>query len=159
MSSRTQLLTSSALRIDSRLPLELRALSFAILPSPPSTSHPFLASALPPGAADGHAAVAHGLTRVTASVYGPREPLRTGAFSGAGGGARGLDKAVVNVEIGVAGWSEKNVTATQGGVRRGGKDRCVLLVPKMCDPQCAGQRYRDSGTLADVKLFPDGQSS
>ena len=118
MASRTQLLTPSNLRLDSRLPLELRSLSFQILPSPPSSSSLL---PTPPASADGYALVTHGLTRVSASVFGPREGMRTGAFSGGGGGGKG-DKAVVNVEIGVAGWSEKMV-GSSGGVRKGGKDR------------------------------------
>ncbi|KAM0750554.1 ribosomal protein S5 domain 2-like protein [Meredithblackwellia eburnea MCA 4105] len=123
--SRAQLLTASNLRLDSRLPLELRALSFQILPAPPTS---FGAPAFPPAQADGYALVSHGLTRVSASVFGPREAMRTGAFSGGvgggaggGGGGKGMDKATVNVEVGVAAWSERNTAAP--GVRKGGKDR------------------------------------
>ncbi|KAI5478144.1 exosome complex component RRP41 [Pseudohyphozyma bogoriensis] len=125
MASRTQLLTQSNLRVDSRLPLELRSLSFQILPSPPSTS---TSPSAPPAGADGYALVSHGLTRVSASVFGPREGMRSGAFSGAGGGggARPGDKATVNVEVGVAGWSERNAAGTAGGVRKGGKDRRTI---------------------------------
>lgn len=70
--------------------------------------------------------VSHGLTRVSASVFGPRESMKTGAFSGGqggGGGGKG-DKAVVNVEVGTAGWSERTGNGNStGGVRKGGKDR------------------------------------
>lgn len=56
--------------------------------------------------------------------------MRTGAFSGAqgGGGGRGGDKAVVNVEVGAAGWTERINGNALGGVRKGGKDRLVLLL-------------------------------
>ncbi|KAL8291997.1 hypothetical protein RQP46_001463 [Phenoliferia psychrophenolica] len=124
-SSRAQLLTPSNLRVDSRLPLELRSLSFQILPSPPTSSS---SPATAPANADGYALVSHGLTRVSASVFGPRESLKTGAFSGGGGGGGGGgkagDKATVNVEVGVAGWSERNQAG--GGVRKGGKDRKTI---------------------------------
>jgi len=127
MSSRIQLLTPSHLRLDSRLPLELRSLSFQILPSPPASQATALASGAPPAQADGHAVVAHGLTKVTSSVFGPREPVRTGAFSGSGGGGAqqgGLrdGKASVNVEVGVAGWGDK---AGSAGLKKGQKDRLV----------------------------------
>lgn len=130
MSSRTQLLTQSNLRLDSRLPLELRSISFQILPSPPSTSTlstlPSLTST-PPAQADGYAIVSHGLTRISSSIFGPRESIRSGAFSSGGGGGgtgRGGEKASVNVEVGVAGWSERvNSIHANGGVRKGGKDR------------------------------------
>lgn len=121
MASRTQLLTPSALRLDSRLPLELRSLEFKILPAPPSSTNP----ALPPAQADGYATVSHGLTRVSASVFGPREPIKTGPFSSGQGSSRALDKASVNVEVGVAGWSERNTSTAPGGVRKGGRDRSV----------------------------------
>lgn len=130
MQSRTQLLTPSALRLDSRLPLELRAVSFAILPAPPSTA---TAGTTPPAHADGYATASHGLTTVSSSVFGPREAQRTGAWSGAGGGggaaggAQKGDKAEVNVEVGVAGWAERpgGANSNDGGVRRAGKDRSV----------------------------------
>lgn len=123
MSSRAPLLTPSNLRLDSRLPLELRSLTFSILPSPPLLT--------PSGQADGYAQVSHGLTKVSASVFGPRESQRTGAFSGAGGagqgggGAGAGDKAQVNVEVGVAGWSERlqQGGGATAGLRKGGKDR------------------------------------
>lgn len=122
-SSRAQLLTPSNLRLDSRLPLELRSLSFQILPSPPTSSS---APATAPANADGYSLVSHGLTRVSASVFGPREAIKAGAFSGQGGaGGKGIDRATVNVEVGVAGWSERN--AAGSGVRKGGKDRSVLI--------------------------------
>lgn len=133
MSSRTQLLTSSALRLDSRLPLELRSLEFQILPAPPSSSssNPFVSSSAPPASADGYAIVSHGLTKVSSSIFGPRESVRNGPFSGAGGLPKSGDKATVNVEVGVAGWSERNVTAS--GVRKGGKDRSVSsIISSIC---------------------------
>ncbi|GAA6011600.1 hypothetical protein JCM10207_002675 [Rhodosporidiobolus poonsookiae] len=139
-SSRTQLLTTSALRLDSRLPLELRALSFQILPAPPPTSTtPSSSSALyhptaPPALADGYASVSHGLTSVSASVFGPREQQRNGPWSGQGagqgaaGGTQRGDRGTVNVEVGVAGWGERVGQGAQneGGVRRGGKDRRTI---------------------------------
>ncbi|GAA6008389.1 hypothetical protein JCM11491_004458 [Sporobolomyces phaffii] len=129
--SRTQLLTPSALRLDSRLPLELRSVSFEILPAPP----PFDAldqPSFPPALADGYAKVSHGLTTVTCSVFGPRESLRTGPWSGqgqnhaAGGGQQKGDRGAVNVEVGSAAWGERvsNLpSSSEGGVRKGGKDR------------------------------------
>jgi exosome complex component RRP41 len=139
MQSRTQLLTPSALRLDSRLPLELRSLSFQILPSPPSTSSSSIGGG-PPAHADGYALASHGLTTVASSVFGPREAQRTGPWSGGAGqsagtggggatagGAQKGDKAQVNVEVGIAAWAERvgQGAATEGGVRRAGKDRSV----------------------------------
>lgn len=139
MQSRTQLLTPSALRLDSRLPLELRSLDFQILPSPPSPStSSSYAATHPPAKADGYALASHGLTTVSSSVFGPREPQRTGPWSstgtgqGAGGGigqaAGGQqkgDRGGVNVEVGVAAWGERvgQGGSSEGGLRRGGKDR------------------------------------
>ncbi|BGP51577.1 Exosome non-catalytic core component [Rhodotorula kratochvilovae] len=144
MQSRTQLLTPSALRLDSRLPLELRDISFSILPSPPaassSSSSSFSATA-PPAGADGYALASHGLTSVAASVFGPREGQRSGPWSSAGtgqgagggvgaaaGGAQKGDRGTVNVEVGVAAWSERVGQGAQndGGLRRGGKDRRTI---------------------------------
>ncbi|SCV72990.1 BQ2448_6915 [Microbotryum intermedium] len=145
--ARTQLLTPSDLRLDSRLPLELRSLSFQILPSPPtlpstSTTYPISAPSNP----DGYALVSHGLTTVSSSVIGPREPSRSGPFSGSGAGvgasggagtaagpthgtgARSGEKARVNVEVGVAAWTERlgRKTRTEehpSGLRTHPKDR------------------------------------
>lgn len=150
MQSRTQLLTPSALRLDSRLPLELRALAFEILPSPPSSSSSssFVSASTPPAHADGYATASHGLTTVASSVFGPREAHRTGPWSaaaGAGGAAAGGggaataggaqkgDRAQVNVEVGIAAWAERvgqgAAATTEGGLRRAGKDRCVAPPP------------------------------
>ncbi|BGO95466.1 hypothetical protein NBRC10512_006144 [Rhodotorula toruloides] len=142
MQSRTQLLTPSALRLDSRLPLELRSLDFQILPSPPSPStSSSYAATHPPAKADGYALASHGLTTVSSSVFGPREPQRTGPWSstgtgqGAGGGigqaAGGQqkgDRGGVNVEVGVAAWGERvgQGGSSEGGLRRGGKDRRTI---------------------------------
>ncbi|GAA5845384.1 hypothetical protein JCM5353_004815 [Sporobolomyces roseus] len=127
--SRTQLLTPSSLRLDSRLPLELRSLSFQILPSPPPLNS-LHSSSLPPALADGYAKVSHGLTTVTSSVFGPREGMRNGAWSnqGGGGGGGGMqkgDRGNVNVEVGSAAWGERvqQSSSSEGGVRKGGKDR------------------------------------
>ncbi|KDE04186.1 hypothetical protein MVLG_05349 [Microbotryum lychnidis-dioicae p1A1 Lamole] len=144
--ARTQLLTPADLRLDSRLPLELRSLSFQILPSPPtvpSTSYAILAPSNP----DGYALVSHGLTTVSSSVLGPREPSRSGLFSGSGGGAgaggsaagtasgpahgngvRSGDKARVNIEVGVAAWTERlgrkaRTEEHPSGIRANAKDR------------------------------------
>ncbi|KAG0666371.1 Exosome non-catalytic core component [Rhodotorula mucilaginosa] len=142
MQSRTQLLTPSALRLDSRLPLELRSLSFQILPSPPSTSSSSIGGG-PPAHADGYALASHGLTTVASSVFGPREAQRTGPWSGGAGqsagtggggatagGAQKGDKAQVNVEVGIAAWAERvgQGAATEGGVRRAGKDRRTIEI-------------------------------
>ncbi|BGP27604.1 exosome complex component RRP41 [Rhodotorula toruloides] len=143
MQSRTQLLTPSALRLDSRLPLELRSLDFQILPSPPapsasSSSH---SPTYPPAKADGYASASHGLTTVSSSVFGPREPQRTGPWSSTGtgqggggsvgqaaGGQQRGDRGSVNVEVGVAGWGERVAQggSSEGGLRRGGKDRRTI---------------------------------
>ncbi|GAA5846716.1 hypothetical protein JCM9279_003424 [Rhodotorula babjevae] len=149
MQSRTQLLTPSALRLDSRLPLELRDLTFSILPSPPTASTSTSYShTLPPAGADGYAHAQHGLTTVAAAVFGPREQQRTGPWSSTGtgqgagggvgpaaGGAQKGDRGQVNVEVGVAAWSERvqqqqhgssSSGPTEGGLRRGGKDRKTI---------------------------------
>ncbi|GAA5989860.1 hypothetical protein JCM10908_002353 [Rhodotorula pacifica] len=144
MQSRTQLLTPSALRLDSRLPLELRSLSFEILPCPPSSSSSSHATtSTPPAHADGYAIASHGLTTVSSSVFGPREAQRTGPWSAqgqaggtatgggaTGGGAQKGDKAQVNVEVGIAAWAERvgQGAANEGGVRRGGKDRRTIEI-------------------------------
>lgn len=133
--SRTQLLTPSSLRLDSRLPLELRSLSFQILPSPPPLDS-LHSPSLPPALADGYAKVSHGLTTVTSSVFGPREGMRNGAWSnqgGGGGGGGGMqkgDRGNVNVEVGSAAWGERvqQSSSSEGGVRKGGKDRYVAFV-------------------------------
>ncbi|GAA5905568.1 hypothetical protein JCM8208_005773 [Rhodotorula glutinis] len=150
MQSRTQLLTPSALRLDSRLPLELRDLAFAILPAPPTASTSY-SPTQPPAGADGYAQASHGLTTVAAAVFGPREQQRTGAWSSTGtgqgagggvgqaaGGAQKGDRGQVNVEVGVAAWSERvqqqqqqqgsssSSAAAEGGLRRGGKDRKTI---------------------------------
>lgn len=146
MQSRTQLLTPSALRLDSRLPLELRHLSFAILPSPPTASTSY-SQTQPPAGADGYAQAQHGLTTVAAAVFGPREQQRTGPWSSTGtgqgagggvgaaaGGAQKGDRGQVNVEVGVAAWSERvqrqgsssSSSGPEGGLRRGGKDRKTI---------------------------------
>ncbi|GAA5923217.1 hypothetical protein JCM3775_007468 [Rhodotorula graminis] len=150
MQSRTQLLTPSALRLDSRLPLELRDLAFTILPSPPTASTSYSPTA-PPAAADGYAQAQHGLTTVAAAVFGPREQQRTGPWSSTGtgqgagggvgaaaGGAQKGDRGQVNVEVGVAAWSERvqqqqqgsssssSSAGAEGGLRRGGKDRKTI---------------------------------
>lgn len=148
MQSRTQLLTPSALRLDSRLPLELRDLAFAILPAPPTASTSY-SPTQPPAGADGYAQASHGLTTVAAAVFGPREQQRTGAWSSTGtgqgagggvgaaaGGAQKGDRGQVNVEVGVAAWSERvqqqqkgsssSSSAAEGGLRRGGKDRKTI---------------------------------
>ncbi|GAA6039958.1 hypothetical protein JCM8097_002639 [Rhodosporidiobolus ruineniae] len=141
MQSRTQLLTPSALRLDSRLPLELRNLDFQILPAPPPPSaSSFYAPTAPPAHADGYARVQHGLTSVASSVYGPRDPQRSGPWSGnqggtagggqgaAAGGQQKGDRGSVNVEVGVAAWGERvgQGAASEGGLRRGGKDRRTI---------------------------------
>jgi exosome complex component RRP41 len=131
--SRTQLLTPSSLRLDSRLPLELRSLSFEILPSPPPFTTPSSPS-FPPALADGFSKVSHGLTTVTSSVFGPREQARTGPWSGGGqqgatgggGGTQKGDRGTVNVEVGSAAWGERvsNLpSSSEGGIRKAGKDR------------------------------------
>ncbi|GAA5858658.1 hypothetical protein JCM8547_001409 [Rhodosporidiobolus lusitaniae] len=143
--SRTQLLTPSSLRLDFRLPLELRSFSCLILPSPPAPStssssssapQPSYAPTQPPAQADGHAQVSHGLTAVASSVFGPREQQRNGAWSGGGagggggggGGAQGAERGTVNVEVGVAAWGERvgSGAGSEGGVRKGGKDRKTI---------------------------------
>lgn len=133
MSSRTQLLTPSNLRLDSRMPLELRALSLSISPSPSTSSSAGSSSALPLAGADGQANCQHGLTRVSATIFGPREPLRgTGPFTAgdsASASAPGKEgKAQVNVEVGTAGWAERGTmqgSSSTAGIRKGGKDRWV----------------------------------
>ncbi|GAA5973553.1 hypothetical protein JCM11641_007115 [Rhodosporidiobolus odoratus] len=133
MQSRTQLVTPSSLRLDSRLPLELRSISFQILPQPPPPSsshsnsneyHP----TQPPAQADGYAKVSHGLTTVSSAVYGPREPQRNGPWSNQGQqGTNKGDRGTVNVEVGVVGWTERvGQPTTDGGLRKAGKDRRTI---------------------------------
>jgi exosome complex component RRP41 len=79
-------LTSTGLRVDGRRPYELRSVSMTFSPQ----AH-----------ADGSATMQQGLTTVTVSVFGPREPRsRANAIH---------DRANLVVEVGVAGWSQPGV--------------------------------------------------
>ncbi|KZO96557.1 ribosomal protein S5 domain 2-like protein [Calocera viscosa TUFC12733] len=80
--SRFEPLNAGNLRSDGRRPLELRSFSAQL------TTHP---------SADGSASVSHGLTQVTACVYGPREAKNRGQTM--------HDRALVNVEVSVAPWA------------------------------------------------------
>lgn len=131
MGSKIQLLTSSGLRIDSRLPLELRALTFSILPDSSSST-----TSTAPAHPDGYAIACHGLTKVSSSVYGPREPNRTGAFSNSGAGASSNvmsgDRAQINVEVGTSAWSERvSMNGQSGGLRKAARDRSASIVAKV----------------------------
>ncbi|CAD6586565.1 MAG: Exosome non-catalytic core component, partial [Tremellales sp. Tagirdzhanova-0007] len=85
------------LRHDARRPYELRNLTLQL------SSHP---------ASDGSATVSSGLTSVSASVFGPREPRQRM------GGNAGHDRAVITVEVGVAPWAgAREVRRTRGDKR------------------------------------------
>ena len=70
------------LRHDARRPYELRALSLTLSPNTQ---------------ADGSATVTQGLTTVSVSVFGPREPKQRASSN--------HDRAVLTVEVGVAPWA------------------------------------------------------
>ncbi|EJU04550.1 ribosomal protein S5 domain 2-like protein [Dacryopinax primogenitus] len=80
--SRFEPLNAGNLRSDGRRPLELRSFSAEL------TTHP---------SADGSASVSHGLTQVTACVYGPREAKNRAQTM--------HDRALVNIEVEVAPWA------------------------------------------------------
>ncbi|ORX33277.1 putative phosphorolytic exoribonuclease [Kockovaella imperatae] len=94
-SSRLEILNDGGLRHDARRPYELRSLSLEL------STHPN---------ADGSSTVSQGLTTVSASVFGPREPKqRAGSVH---------DKASVVVEVGVAPWAgAREVRRTRGDKR------------------------------------------
>ncbi|GAA95196.1 uncharacterized protein L969DRAFT_92075 [Mixia osmundae IAM 14324] len=119
--SRNVLLTSSNLRLDSRRPLEVRPITCTL-------------DVLKGLEIDGSASVEQGLTRVSVSVCGPREPR---AARGAGNARQ--DRVVINVEI---------QTATFSGVdrrKRGRNDRRTVemasSIKNTFEPVIMGQLY------------------
>ncbi|KAK4329955.1 3' exoribonuclease family, domain 1-domain containing protein, partial [Rhodotorula toruloides] len=124
--SRTQLLKPSALRSDSRLPLELRSLDFQILPSPPSPATSSSSAAKhPPGKAHGYALASYGLTTVSSSVFGPRR--RTGPWSSTGTG-QGAGGGVGQAAGGQQKWDRgSSVLRSEGAGRAGLIARTIEL--------------------------------
>ncbi|KAI5451129.1 Exosome non-catalytic core component [Naganishia albida] len=103
-SSRIEILNEGGLRQDGRRPYELRSTAITFTPHP---------------TADGCATMQQGLTTVTATVFGPREPkAQTRPVH---------DRAVVNVEVGEAGW------ASQGGKRTRGDKRLTEVAAAVRD--------------------------
>lgn len=97
--SRLEILNSGSLRLDGRLPLELRSVALHISPEAPLLGVTTLpgTSTLGP---DGSARVQQGLTSVIASVYGPREASnRSNSLH---------DRAVVEVDVNMEPWSGKD---------------------------------------------------
>lgn len=90
--SRPILLSNSALRLDSRRPLELRPLTL-------------LVDVVPSQTVDGSASAQHGLTHVQATVSGPKEASRVGSRGGGGGLNANSEKAVIQVDVGYAAFS------------------------------------------------------
>ncbi|KAK4053614.1 Exosome non-catalytic core component [Microbotryomycetes sp. JL221] len=115
MSSRAQLLTPSNLRTDCRLPLECRQTWFQLGPTTFSDHHrrddDDMTSRLPSNA-DGYAIATHGLTKVSSTVFGPREPNRTGAFSSSTTttttASNPQDTATLNVQLTIATWADRS---------------------------------------------------
>jgi len=100
MGSRVEILNDGGYRSDGRRQLELR--DFAIEMSSSKSN------------ADGSCIVSHGLTNVMASIFGPREArLRSLTLH---------DRAVINVEVGIAPFSSGERR------RRGRGDKYVLLL-------------------------------
>ncbi|ORY25358.1 ribosomal protein S5 domain 2-type protein [Naematelia encephala] len=93
--SRLEILNDGGLRHDARRPYELRSLSLSLSPHP---------------TADGSATVTSGLTSVTASVFGPREPRSRAGTS--------HDRGIVSVEVGVAPWSGTREVRRSRGDKR-----------------------------------------
>lgn len=97
--SRLEILNSGSLRLDGRLPLELRSLALHISPEAP-----LLGISTLPGTSiqgpDGSARVQQGLTSVYAAVYGPREALNRSNTQ--------HDRAVVEVDVSLEPWSGKD---------------------------------------------------
>lgn len=88
----------SGLRQDGRRPYELRSIAMTFTPHP---------------TADGSATMQQGLTTVSATVFGPREP------KGQSRGQVRHDQAFITVEVGEAAWAQ------QGGGKRTRGDKCV----------------------------------
>ncbi|KAI9635570.1 ribosomal protein S5 domain 2-type protein [Dioszegia hungarica] len=94
-SSRLEILNDGGLRHDARRPYELRSMSFHLSPHP---------------TADGSATVTQGLTTVSVSVFGPREPRQRSSSS--------HDRAVIAVEVGVAPWAGTGAQRRARGDKR-----------------------------------------
>lgn len=82
MSSRVEVLNDGGFRSDGRKQYELRDISIDL------SLH---------GSADGSATISHGLTQVSASVFGPREAKMRSQTQ--------YDRAILNVELGIAPFS------------------------------------------------------
>lgn len=97
--SRLEILNSGSLRLDGRLPLELRSVSLHISPEAP-----LLGISSLPGTSiqrpDGGARVEQGLTSVFATVFGPREAANRSSTH--------HDRATVEVEVALEPWSGKD---------------------------------------------------
>lgn len=111
--SRVEILNSGSLRLDGRMPLELRSLALHVSPEAP-----LLGISTMPGTStqrpDGSARVQQGLTSVYATVYGPREAsMRSHTLH---------DRANVDVDVNLEPWSGKDRRKRAKG------DRCVAEV-------------------------------
>jgi exosome complex component RRP41 len=97
--SRLEILNSGSLRLDGRLPLEIRSLALHISPEAP-----LLGISTLPGTStqrpDGSARVQQGLTSVYATVYGPREAANRSNTL--------YDRASLDVNVNLEPWSGKD---------------------------------------------------
>lgn len=101
LQSRLELLTSGHLRADGRRPLELRGLQLHI------GSHSAGASIDRP---DGSATVSHGLTVISACVYGPRQRVADAPTGSAAGGATAASGAAGSGSGGGSGTQDESAT-------------------------------------------------
>ncbi|WVQ83871.1 hypothetical protein IAT38_006015 [Cryptococcus sp. DSM 104549] len=127
-SSRIEILNDGGLRHDARRPYELRSTSFTL------TTHP---------SSDGSATATQGLTSVSASVFGPREPrMRSQAAH---------DRAVVSVEVGVVPW------AAGAGARRTRGDKRLqeigAAIRQTFEPVIMTQLYPRSEIAIHVQVL------
>ncbi|SPO43757.1 probable exosome complex exonuclease rrp41 [Moesziomyces antarcticus] len=95
--SRVELLNAGGFRVDGRKQYELRSIAIQLGGSEDTT-------------ADGSAQITHGLTTVSATVFGPRE-ARTG-------GNMQHDRASLNVEVALAPWGSMERRRRNRGDRR-----------------------------------------
>ncbi|EIW68668.1 hypothetical protein TREMEDRAFT_31716 [Tremella mesenterica DSM 1558] len=127
-SSRLEILNDGGLRHDARRPYELRSLSLLLSPHP---------------TADGSATVTSGLTSVTVTIFGPREPRIRSSSS--------HDHVTLTVEVGVPPWSQ------QSGMKRTRGDRRLvemgMSLKQSFEPVIMGNLYPRSEILINVQVL------
>ncbi|RSH90141.1 Exosome non-catalytic core component [Saitozyma podzolica] len=127
-SSRLEILNDGGLRHDARRPYELRSTSFSL------GTHP---------TADGSSTVTQGLTSVSVTVFGPREPKQRAGVT--------HDRASIVVEVGVALW------AGTGAQRRTRGDKRLMevgaAIRQTFEPVIMTQLYPRSEIFINVQVI------